>query len=38
MGTWGQNKPTEKNNPEENPEDVKHTKPLTTHPLPNWIP
>ena len=24
--------PTENNNPEENPEDVKHTNPLTTHP------
>jgi len=27
--------PTEKNYTEENPEDVKHTNPLTTHPQPN---
>jgi len=37
MDTWGQKNPTEKNT-EENPEDVKHTNPLTTHPQPNWIP
>ena len=38
METRGQKTPTENNHPEENPEDVKHTNPQTTHPQPNWIP
>jgi len=38
MDTWSQKTPTENNNPEENPEDVKHTNPLTKHPQPNWTP
>jgi len=37
METLGQITPT-KNNPKENPEDVKHTNPQTTQPQPNWIP
>jgi len=28
-------KPPIENNPEENPEDVEHTNPQTTHPQPN---
>jgi len=35
METWGQKTPTI-NNSEENPEDIKHTNPQTTHPQPNW--
>jgi len=30
--------PTENNNPEENPEEVKYTNPQTTHHQPNGIP
>ena len=38
METWSQKSPTKNDNPEDNPEDVKHTNPQTTHPQPNLIP